>query len=208
MAGYEWWPDMPLKKLPENCHIAFVRGHAIEPEQKQTLQQMTNPIGTVIGGLGAVQRLHFILIVLEGSKEDFLNRLIPKIADKRTSQEELWYEELEQQAGEIQYRTLKSPKDAMVEAIKLQERHARGRNEVRKRKIEIKEAANTIDHTEVLMHPLKSIPELTETKSLTQAREEGEKAQRDSEYQPDQDGIALQHVQEEIEEEQDKNPNA
>ena len=50
----------------------------------------------------------------------------------------------------------------MIEAIKLQERHARGRNEVRKRKIEIKEAANTIDHTEVLMHPLKSIPELTE----------------------------------------------
>ena len=41
----------------------------------------------------------------------------------------------------------------MIEAIKLQERHARGRNEVRKRKIEIKEAANTIDHTEVLMHP-------------------------------------------------------
>ena len=33
-------------------------------------------------------------------------------------------------------------------------RHARGRNEVRKRKIEIKEAVNTIDHTEVLMHPL------------------------------------------------------
>ena len=45
------------------------------------------------------------------------------------------------------------------------------------------------------------------TKSLTQAREEGEKAQRDSEYQPDQDGLTLQHVQEEIEEEQDKNPN-
>ena len=50
-------------------------------------------------------------------------------------------------------------------------------------------------------------PRAHRTKSLTQAREEGEKAQRDSEYQPDQDGLTLQHVQEEIEEEQDKNPN-
>ena len=44
-----------------------------------------------------------ILMLLEGTKEEILNRLILN-SKNRKPHDQLWYEELQKQAGEIQYR--------------------------------------------------------------------------------------------------------
>ena len=96
---------------------------------------MTNPVGTVIGSIGAVQRLHFVLILLEGTKEEFLDQLLP--AQGSTKEDVLWKEELGHQAGIIEYQKLTGFKEALIEAAKLQAKHAEGVNDVRRRKTEL-----------------------------------------------------------------------
>ena len=136
---YEWYPNDSMTRIPEGCFVAIVRSHLIEQQHRQEFLKLTSAVGTRLRNSGDIQRLHFVIVILTGTKKQFINDIAP---GGETADEKAFRAELKMHAHKAIIDKEFTAKKAQIEAIKLMSCFAAGRQLVNDRKITIQYEAH------------------------------------------------------------------